>query len=185
MLLVTGANGKLGRLIVEDVLRRAPDAPLAVSVRDAAAAADLAERGVDVRQADYHDLESVRAAFAGADRLLLMPTPTPDPEARVAEMLRVARAAAEAGVKHVVYPGASEVDGLDVPLLSAHARVFEGIAATGVATTHLRHNIYAEVIAGEVAGAIAAGELAAPVDGARVAPVLREDLAPAIATVLL
>jgi len=44
MLLITGANGKLGRLIVDEVLRRAPDAPLAVSVRDASAASDLAER---------------------------------------------------------------------------------------------------------------------------------------------
>jgi NAD(P)H dehydrogenase (quinone) len=185
MLLITGANGKLGRLIVEEVLRRAPDAPLAVSVRDANAAADLAERGVDVRQADYADLDSMRAAFQGADRLLLMPTGTPDPEARVAEMVPVAQAAADAGVKHIVYPGAGEVDGLDFALLSAHTRIFEGIEATGVAATHLRHGIYAEVIAGEVTGAIAAGELAAPVGDATVAPVLRADLAAGIATVLL
>lgn len=184
MLLITGANGKLGRLIVEAVLRRAPGTPLAVSVRDAAAAADLAERGVDVRQADYHDLASLQAAFAGVDRLLLMPTPTPDPDARVAEMRPVAQAAADAGVKHVVYPGATEVEGLDFPLLRAHTRVFANIASIGVATTHLRVNIYAELIAGEVAGAIAAGELAAPVGDARVAPVLRTDLAAAIAAVL-
>jgi NAD(P)H dehydrogenase (quinone) len=184
MLLITGANGKLGRLIVEAVLQRAPDAPLAVSVRDAAAAADLAERGVDVRQADYHDLDSIRAAFAGVDRLLLMPTPTPDPDARVAEMLPVVQAAADAGIQHVVYPGAAEPEGLDLPLFRSHTRVFEGIAATGFATTHLRVNIYAEVVATEVAGAIAAGELALPVDGARIAPVLRSDLAPAIAAVL-
>ena len=77
MLSITGANGQLGRLIVEEVLRRAPDPPLAVSVRDASEAADLAERGVDVRQADYHDPDSLAAAFAGMDTLLLMPTPTP------------------------------------------------------------------------------------------------------------
>ena len=51
-MLLPGANGKLGRLIVEEVLRRTPDAPLAVSVRDPSAAPDLAERGVGVRQAD-------------------------------------------------------------------------------------------------------------------------------------
>jgi NAD(P)H dehydrogenase (quinone) len=185
MLLITGANGKLGRLIVEEVLRRAPGAPLAVSVRDAGAAADLAERGVEVREADYHDLDSLAAAFAGVDRLLLMPTATPDPAARVAEMAPVSQAAADAGVKHIVYPGAAEVEGLDFALLSAHTRVFEGIQATGVAATHLRNGIYAEVIAGEVGGAIAAGELAAPVGDATVAPVLRSDLAAAIATVLL
>ncbi len=184
MLLITGANGKLGRLIVEEVLRRAPDVPLAVSVRDAAAAADLAERCVDVRQADYHDLDSVRAAFTGVDRLLLMPTPAPDPDARVAEMIPVAQAAAEVGVEHIVYPGAAEVEGLDFPLLSSHTRVYDAMVATGVQATHLRVNIYAEVVAGEVAGAVAAGELAAPVNGARIAPVLREDIAPAIAAVL-
>src|SRR4051794_16230535 len=185
MLLITGANGKLGRLIVEEVLRRAPDAPLAVSVRDPAAAADLAERGVDVRQADYHDPDSLTAAFAGVEKLLLMPTGTPDPDARVAEMKVVSKAAAEAGVKHIVYPGAAEVEGLDFPLLSAHTRVFADIEATGVPATHLRHGIYAAVIAGEVGGAIAAGELAAPVGDATVAPVLRSDLAVGIATVLL
>jgi NAD(P)H dehydrogenase (quinone) len=155
-----------------------------VSVRDAGAASDLAERGVDVRQADYHDLASVRAAFTGVDRLLLMPTPAPDPEARVAEMLPVVQVAAEAGVKHIVYPGAAEVPGLDFALLSSHTRVYDAIVQTGLQATHLRHNIYAEVVAGEVAGAIAAGELAAPVNGARIAPVLRSDLAPAIAAVL-
>jgi len=185
MLLITGANGKLGRLIVEEVLRkRDPGAPLAVSVRDAAAAADLAERGVDVRRADYHDLDSIRAAFAGVDRLLLMPTPAPDPDARVAEMIPVAQVAAAVGVKHIVYPGAVEVEGLDFPLLSSHSRVYEAIVATGVQTTHLHVNIYAEFIAGEVAGAVAAGELAAAVDRARIAPVLRSDIAPAIAAVL-
>jgi NAD(P)H dehydrogenase (quinone) len=185
MLLITGANGQLGRLIVEEVLRRAPNAPLAVSVRDASKAADLAERGVDVRQADYHDLKALAAALAGVDTLLLMPTPTPDPAERVKEMAPVARVAADAGVNRVVYPGTAQVDGLDFPLLKAHAEVFAGIEATGVQTTHLRHGIYAEYIAGEVSGAIAAGELAAPVGNATVAPVLRTDLAAAIATVLL
>jgi len=63
--------------------------------------------------------------------------------------------------------------------------VYDAIVQSGVQSTHLRNNIYAEVVAGEVAGAIAAGELAAPVNGARVAPVLREDLAAATAAVLV
>jgi NAD(P)H dehydrogenase (quinone) len=55
MLLITGANGQLGRLIVEEVLRREPDVALAVRVRDVAAASDLAARGVEVRRGDYDD----------------------------------------------------------------------------------------------------------------------------------
>ena len=69
-------------------------------------------------------------------------------------------------------------------MIPPHTRVYDAIVATGVHATHLRVNIYAEVVAGEVAGAVAAGELAAPVNGADVAPVLRQDIAPAIAAVL-
>lgn len=185
MLLITGANGQLGRLIVEEVLRRQPDLRFAVSVRDPSAAADLAERGVEVRQADYHDPASLATAFQGVDRLLLMPTATPDPDARVAEMTEVAKAVAEAGVKHVVYPGTAAAEGLNNPLLDAHQRVFAAIEATGVQATHLRNGIYAEMIAQEVGGAIAAGELAAPAGDATLAPVLRVDLAAATAAVLL
>jgi NAD(P)H dehydrogenase (quinone) len=185
MLLITGANGQLGRLIVEEVLRRQPDLRFAVSVRDAGAAADFSERGVDVRQADYHDPASLATAFASIDRLLLMPTATPDPDARVAEMEVVAKAVADAGVRHVVYPGTAEAAGLDNPLLTAHQRIFAAIQDTGVQATHLRNGIYAEFIAQEVSGAIAAGELAAPVGDATLAPVLRQDLAAATATVLI
>jgi NAD(P)H dehydrogenase (quinone) len=185
MLLITGANGQLGRLIVEEVLRRQPDLEFAVSVRDVGAAADLAERGVDVRHADYHDPASLATAFAGIDRVLLMPTATPDPDARVAEMEVVAKAVADAGVRHVVYPGTAEAAGLDNPLLTAHQRVFAAIQRTGVEATHLRNGIYAAFIAQEVSGAIAAGELAAPVGDATLAPVLRQDLAAATATVLI
>ena len=78
MLLITGANGKLGRLIVEEVLRRAPDAPLAVSVRDASAAADLAERDVD--------------------RLLLMPDARPGSRRARREMIPVSERAIEFGL---------------------------------------------------------------------------------------
>lgn len=127
----------------------------------------------------------MRTALDGVTRLLLMPTPAPDPEARVAEMIPVVQVAAEVGVEHVVYPGAAEIEGLDFPLLSSHTRVYDAIVQSGVQATHMRNNIYAEVVANEVAAAIAAGELAAPAGDARVSPVLRSDLAPAIAAVLV
>lgn len=51
---VTGASGQLGRLVVEALLRAGPT-PVVAIVRDPAKVADLAVRGVDVRQADYGD----------------------------------------------------------------------------------------------------------------------------------
>jgi NAD(P)H dehydrogenase (quinone) len=181
MLLVTGANGKLGRSIVEELLRRAPEGDFAVSVRDTSAAADLAERGVEVRQGDYDDPGTLRTAFRGVDRLLLMPTAEPNREAQ----LKVAvEAAVEAGVTHIVYPGAHAADRFDSPLLGMHKRIEDLIKESGAAWTFLRNAIYADVIASDVQAAVQFGELAVPAGSAVVAPVLRRDLAIATVAVL-
>jgi len=185
MLLVTGTNGKLGRLIVEELLRRAPQSELAVSVRDPAGAKDLAERGVEVRRGDYDTPDTLHQAFQGVDRLLLMPTPTLDPGRRAAQHKAAVDAAAEAGVGHIVYPSVHAVDKFDMPLLAAHAETERAIQASGVQWTMLRNAIYAEVVAGDVVAAIHAGELAAPAADAVVAPVLRRDVAVAAAVTLL
>src|SRR6202030_3632144 len=132
MLLMTGANGKLGRLIVEELLRRAPQSRLAVSVREPAGAQDLAERGVEVRRGDYDAPETLHQAFQDVDRLLLMPPPTQDPARRAAHT-----AAAEVGVGHIVYPSAYGADRFDMPLLAAHAETERVIQASGVQWTML------------------------------------------------
>ena len=184
MIGITGANGQLGRAVVDEVLRLRPKAELAVSVRDPHRAADLADRGVHVRAGDYDQPDSLRAAFGGVSQLLLMPTPIPDPEARIAQHLPVIAAAIDAGVSHIVYPGAHAADKFDNPLLQAHDRIAATIRESGASWTILGNAIYADVIAQEVLGAEAAGELAAPAGAARVAPVLRRDLASATAAVL-
>ena len=50
MIVVTGANGKLGRKVVEELLKHVPAGDIGVSVRDVNTAQDLKERGVRVRQ---------------------------------------------------------------------------------------------------------------------------------------
>ena len=185
MLLITRADSHLGRLVVDEVLRRAPEAPLAVSVEDRAAVGGFAALGVEVRHAEYSELLSVAAALDGVDRMLLMPSSTPTPRAFVSEMRSVALLAAEEGITHIVYPDISRAEGLDRSMIRAHAHVSELIQATGVATTLLRANLSADLLANEVSTAIAAGELAAPLGEAQVALVPRTDIAAAIATVLL
>ena len=75
-LLVTGASGHLGRLVVWhllDTLNIAADRIIAVS-RNPQALSEFAARGVAVRTADFDQSEKLPAAFAGADRLLLIST---------------------------------------------------------------------------------------------------------------
>ncbi len=64
---VTGATGQLGRLVIADLLRAAPSAKVIGLVRNLAAAKDLADRGVELRSANYDDPASVAAALAGVD----------------------------------------------------------------------------------------------------------------------
>lgn len=52
MYVITGVTGKLGRVAVEDLLSRVPAGEVAAVARDPRKAADLAARGVDVRQGD-------------------------------------------------------------------------------------------------------------------------------------
>ncbi len=68
MIVVTGANGALGRAIVQQLIGRVPAEQVGVSVRDPAGATALADQGVRVRHGDYDDAASLRHAFAGASR---------------------------------------------------------------------------------------------------------------------
>ncbi|MCA1552698.1 NAD(P)H-binding protein, partial [Bradyrhizobium sp. BRP19] len=69
---ITGATGQLGRLVIAELLRIAPAAHLIGIVRNASAAKDLAERGVELRTANYDDPDAIKAALAGADKVLLI-----------------------------------------------------------------------------------------------------------------
>ncbi|UUZ95146.1 NAD(P)H-binding protein [Paenibacillus sp. P25] len=72
MIIVTGANGKLGRAVVEQLLKRVPAEQIGVSVRDPNQAQELQERGVRVRRGDFDDAESLHHAFEGASQVLIV-----------------------------------------------------------------------------------------------------------------
>jgi hypothetical protein len=72
MIVVTGATGKLGRLVVEGLLKKVPAREIAVAVRSPEKAKDLAIRGVAIRPADYSRPETLAEAFAGAEKVLLV-----------------------------------------------------------------------------------------------------------------
>ena len=70
---ITGSTGSYGHHVVETLLKRGVAAgDIVATGRDLARVADLADRGVQTRRADYEDGESLRAAFDGADVVLLV-----------------------------------------------------------------------------------------------------------------
>src|SRR5690606_38114374 len=116
-LLVTGATGQLGRLVIRNLLESqkvAPERIIAVT-RKPDDARDLAAKGVTVRRCDFDDAASLDSAFAGADRILIISTDAVGvPGKRIAQHRTAVAAAAKAGAKRILYtsmlgPETSEV----------------------------------------------------------------------------
>lgn len=121
-LLVTGASGGLGQLVIGELLDRhrvAPERIIAVT-RTPERIAGLARRGVAVRQGDFAGPEGLEEAFAGAGRMLLIsigadpldsyladfdPFGNPD-RLRVVRQVAAVHAAERAGVRHLLYTSA-------------------------------------------------------------------------------
>ena len=72
MIVVTGATGQLGQLVVEGLVNQVPVEEIAVVVRDAAKAARFGELGVEVRVADYNKPSTLADAFNEGEKVLLV-----------------------------------------------------------------------------------------------------------------
>src|SRR5712671_2883627 len=116
---VTGASGHLGRLAVQDLLARGvPSGDIVAIVRTGGKVADLAQRGVDVRVADYTRPDTQRAALVGVNRLLLVSSSAAGQ--RLAQHTNVIAAAKTAGVSRIVYTGILNADHTSNPLAGEH-----------------------------------------------------------------
>src|ERR1700722_20212699 len=102
MIVITGATGQLGSLIVASLLERVPAQNVAVSVRDPGRAADLAERGVRVRRGDFSEPGSLADAFEGATRVLTATTNESGAHAVDAHAAAI-DAARAAGAERILY----------------------------------------------------------------------------------
>ena len=71
-IVVTAATGHLGQLVIDELLERVPADQVVAVARNAAKAAPLAARGVEVRVADYNDPAALAKAFGAGDTVLLI-----------------------------------------------------------------------------------------------------------------
>ncbi|MCX4474558.1 SDR family oxidoreductase [Micromonospora sp. NBC_01655] len=181
-IVVTGATGHLGRLIVESLLRRGVPAGEIVALgRDTGRLAALAARGVATRRADYADPESLRAAFAGAEKLMFVSGS--EVGRREAQHRNVVAAAREAGVGLVVYTSIANADRSGMILAGEHLTTEREITAAGLPYVILRNGWYLENYTGQLPTYLEHGVTGAAGDG-RVSAATRADLAEAAAAVL-
>jgi NAD(P)H dehydrogenase (quinone) len=182
-IVVTGATGHLGRLIVEALLRDGtPASEIVAGGRDLAKLDDLKALGVAVARIDYNDPASMTAAFDGADTLMLVSSGVPGN--RVAEHSAAIDAAKAAGITRIVYTSAPAATTSALLLAPEHKATEEYLQAAGIPFTILRNSWYTENYTGAAQQAIATGTLAASVGDGRVASASRVDFADAAAAVL-
>lgn len=179
---VTGATGKLGALVIRELLRTTDPGSIVAVVRDPAKAADLVAQGVDVRQAAYDDPPALQAAFAGVDALLFVSSS--EVGRRVEQHRNVIDAAAAAGVGRVVYTSGPRATTSTLVLAPDHKFTEEYLTASGLPFTILRNNWYTENYLGQIETARQNGTLVAAAGDGRVASASRADFAAAAAVVL-
>jgi uncharacterized protein YbjT (DUF2867 family) len=136
-----------------------------------------------VRRADYADPDSLPAAFAGADQLLLVSSS--DPYADAVSLHRAASdAAVAAGVGRILYTS-HQGAALGNPFVPGvvHARTEELLAVSGVPWTSLRNGFYAHSLDWLAGPWRETGVITVPADGP-VSWTAREDAAEAAALII-
>ena len=181
--LVTGTSGHLGRLVVEALLDRGhPASDIVATARNVDDVADLADRGVVVRQADYADPTSLKEAFVGVDRALLVSSSSVG--ARLDQHRNVIAAAAEAGVELIAYTSILRADTTSVLLAADHVGTEQLLAESGLPTVLLRNAWYLENYTGQIGLALEHGAVLGAAGDGRVSAATRADYAAAAAAVL-
>ncbi len=185
-LLVTGANGHSGRAVVEQLLRLGAKHVVAAT-RTPEKLTNFQARGVEVRAADFDRPETLRSAFAGVDRLVIISTDNLEvPGKRLAQHRAAVAAAVESGVKHVVYTSApAPHPTAEGSLINDHFWTEAALIASPLTWTILRNNLYMDFVPTGAEPAIKSGKLFSATGGKGRAYVSREDCARSIAGALV
>ena len=184
-IIISGAAGHLGELTVEDLLARGvPASRLILVSRTPAALARYATLGASVRYGDFTKPASLRKAFAGGNRMLLISigfSRMPRPEAH----RNAIEAAIADGVRHIAYTSWIALSRADHTGLGADHYATERILErSGVAWTFLRNSVYMEGVLPAAERMAATGRAVVPPDDPHIGYVSRADCAAAAAAVL-
>jgi NAD(P)H dehydrogenase (quinone) len=175
---VSGASGHLGRAVVSELLQRRDGHEVVAITRTPETVSGPAQG----RFGDYNRPESLAEAYAGLDRLLIIPAV--DPGKRRAQNVAAIDAAVKAGVKHIVFMSAAGARQEEELLGASYWRGEQHLIATAPAWTILRMNFYAEALVWQAQASLDQGVLTGLAEN-RVAFVARGDVAAAAAGILL
>ncbi|MGG1554611.1 SDR family oxidoreductase [Paenibacillus ferrarius] len=183
-ILITGATGQLGNLVVRHLLQKVPGHHLIAIVRNLEKASALAELGIEVRQADYNDPQSLHDAFTPGAKLLFISSSEMDDTIRIVQHDNVVQAAQDRHIRHIVYTSFAFAE--DNPFARVHLATEHAIRTIPMPYTFLRNGGYAEffVNAPSLQTYLKTGAIMTNAHKGKVNAVSRHDLALAAAKVL-
>jgi NAD(P)H dehydrogenase (quinone) len=185
MILVTCANGKLGKRIIDRLLKDENCPAIRAGARTVARIEKMLAARCTLLKVDFDDRASLDTAFKRVSTLVFV-SGNAGNAIRIPQHHTVIEAAKAAGVNRIVYTSfANPTPASAFKLVQAHVETERMLKESGIAHTILRNTLYAANIDGFVAGAIANNVLALPSAAAKIAYATHDDLAEAIAKVVL
>lgn len=182
MIAITGVSGQLGRQVVEELLKSVAANGVLAIVRTPAKISDLAERGVQVRAADYNDGAAMQQALAGVEKLLLISSS--EVGQRTVQHRNVIEAAKAAGVKLIAYTSLLRSETSPLALADEHVETEQMLKKSGVPFVLLRNGWYTENYIASVPSALQHGAFIGSAGEGRISSASRADYAAAAAQVL-
>ncbi|WP_029591396.1 SDR family oxidoreductase [Franconibacter pulveris] len=182
MIAITGASGHLGRLVIADLLKTVAAEQLVAIVRDPAKIADLAQKGVQVRRAEYGDAAALQAALTGVEKLLLISSS--EVGQRAPQHRNVIEAAKAAGVTFIAYTSLLHADRSPLGLAEEHVATEKMLAESGIPFALLRNGWYSENYLASVPPALEHGAFIGSAGEGKIASATRADYAEAAARVM-
>lgn len=182
MIAITGASGHLGRLVIADLLKTVAAEQLVAIVRDPTKVADLAQKGVQVRRAEYGDAAALQAALTGVEKLLLISSS--EVGQRAPQHRNVIEAAKAAGVTFIAYTSLLHADRSPLGLAEEHVATEKMLAESGIPFALLRNGWYTENYLASVPPALEHGAFIGSAGEGKIASATRADYAEAAARVM-
>ncbi len=184
-LLVTGATGQMGRIVIETLLKKISASQIAVITRKEEKRAELEAQGFAAYLADYDNPSALEKAMHGVDTVLLISAG--DEGDRMHQHKNVVDAAKKANVQGIAYTSRALRDRATLAnrLMLDHFATEEYIQASGLNYVFFRNILYMDVIPLFVGKQVVETGIFQPAGDGKVAFALRREMAEAMAHVLM
>lgn len=185
-ILVTGASGQMGAVVIETLLKKMSAQQIHAITRKGEKRLELQSKGLKAFIADYGDAASLEKAMDGVDTVLLISSG--DQGNRMQEHKNVINAAKKMGVTNIAYTSRSLRDrnSLANKLMADHFQTEDYIKESGLQYIFFRNILYMDAIPQFVGGKVALEKgIFQPAGDGKVAFALRSEMSEALASVLL